>query len=687
MNREGISLKGISDISEAIGFRSLGVKLDFETLEKKVPLPAIAHWNQNHFVVVHKIKNGKVFIADPAYGHVTYKKEEFLKSWISNQHDGKEEGVLLLLEPSPDFYEQSDEKVDKSSFRFLFKYVFQYKSYLVQLVLGLLLGSLIQLIFPFLTQAVVDFGIGTRNLGFVYLILIAQLVLFASQMLVKFIQAWILIHLSTRINISLISDFLIKLMKLPIGFFDSKMTGDILQRIKDHGRIELFLTDSVLNSLFSVFTLVIMGAILAIYSLPIFLIFFVGSFLYVGWIFLFLKKRAQLDHKSFTQLAADQSNVIQLVTGMQEIKLNNIERSRRWEWERIQARLFQINLKKLSLSQYQQGGAQFINQAQNILIIFVAAKSVIQGDITLGMMMAITYIVGQLNGPIGSLISFVQQAQDANISLERLGEIHNMENEETAQDLTFDIFPSNYGLSIQGASFSYDGSEAGNVLEDLNLDIPEGRVTAIVGVSGSGKTTLLKLLLKFYSVQKGQIRVGNTPIDSLHSGNWRQKCGVVMQDGFIFSDTIANNIALEENIDKQRLLQAVEIANIKEFISELPLGFNTKIGQEGVGLSGGQKQRILIARAVYKNPDYLFFDEATSSLDAKNERVIMEKLERFFLGRTVVVVAHRLSTVKHADQIVVLDKGRVVEVGSHPDLVAKRGYYYTLVKNQLELGN
>ncbi|MEZ4776760.1 MAG: peptidase domain-containing ABC transporter [Bacteroidia bacterium] len=687
VDREGISLQGISEIAEAIGFRSLGVRLDFEKLANEAPLPTIAHWNQNHFVVVYKIKNDKVYVADPAYGMLVYSKQDFLKGWASDREKGAESGILLLMEPGPDFMDREEEKPDKSSFQFLFRYVFQFRKYLTQLFLGLILGSLLQLIFPFLTQAVVDFGVGTRNVGFVYLILIAQLVLFASQMAMQFIQAWILIHLSTRINISILSDFLIKLMKLPVGFFDSKKTGDLMQRIGDHRRIELFLTDAVLNSLFSIFTLLMLGFVLAVYSLPVFFIFLTGSLLYIGWILLFLKKRAQLDHRSFAQMAAEQSNIIQLITGMQEIKLNNIERPRRWEWERIQAKLFRINLKKLSLTQYQQGGARFFNQIQNILIIFVSAKAVIEGEMTIGMMMAITYIAGQLNTPIGQLISFVQQAQDAKISLERLGEIHNSPDEDEAGGIGNALMPADRSIHIQNLSFRYGGTESAEVLKQLNIHIPKGKITAIVGASGSGKTTLIKLLLKFYPPTQGQILVGNTRLEDILNRTWRGSCGVVMQDGFIFSDTVANNIAMEENIDKYRLQQAVAIANIRTFIDELPLGFNTKIGQEGMGLSGGQKQRILIARAVYKNPDYLFFDEATSALDATNERQIMENLERFFVGKTVIIVAHRLSTVKNADQIIVLENGKVVETGHHKALVDDRGQYYSLIKNQLELGN
>jgi ATP-binding cassette subfamily B protein len=687
MNREGISLLEISRIAEAIGLRSMGVKIDFDLLANEAPLPAVVHWNQNHFVVVHQIKGSNIYVADPGQGLIKYTKEEFYRGWCSDKEEGQKKGVVLLLEPQPDFFVHKDEEeVRKDRFSFLFKYLFQYKKYVFQLVLGLLLGSLLQLVVPFLTQAVVDFGIGTRNLHFVYLMLIAQLVLFASQTAVGFIRAWILIHISTRINISIISDFLIKLMKLPIGFFDSKMVGDLIQRIQDHRRIESFLTGSVLNSLFSFFSLIVFSCVLIFYSLPIFLIFITGSTLYVGWILIFLKRRAQLDHKSFAQMAANQSSLIQLIYGMQEIKLNNIEREKRWEWEGIQAKLFRISLQKLALSQYQQGGGQFFTQMQNIFITFLAAKLVIDGEMTLGMMMAITYIIGQLNGPISQLIGFIQQAQDAKISLERLGEIHGKKDEEGASEHLINQLPIDKTLSLSGLSFRYGGEESPVVLDDVQLEIPAGKVTAIVGMSGSGKTTLLKLLLKFYSPQYGQIKLGGFPLPQIQNHLWRDACGTVMQDGFVFSDTIAANIALKKPIDKLRLYQAVQVANIQDFIESLPLGYNTKIGQEGVGLSAGQKQRLLIARAVYKNPEFLFFDEATNALDANNEKIIMENLEAFFEQKTVVVVAHRLSTVKDADQIIVLDKGKIIERGSHETLTARQGAYYQLVKNQLELG-
>ena len=688
ITREGVSLLGISDAAEAIGFRTMGVKAPLQQMQEEQPLPFIAHWKQNHFVVVYKIKSDKVYVADPAHGLVTYTTEEFNKHWATTKKDGENVGVALLLQPTPAFYEMDGDKRSRTSFSFLLQYLKPHKKFLVQLALGMLLGSLLQLIFPFLTQSIVDVGINTQNLNFVYLVLIAQMVLFIARMTTDFIRSWILLHISTRINISLISDFLIKLMKLPIGFFDSKMIGDLMQRINDHHRIENFLTSETLNIMFSFVNLIIFGAVLAFYSLKIFTIFLIGSLLYIGWILLFMKKRRELDYKRFQQAADNQSNLFQLITGMQEIKLNNCEKQKRWDWERIQAKLFKVSIKGLALSQYQQAGTVFFNEGKNILITVVAATSVIKGDMTLGMMMAVQYITGQLNSPIAQMINFVQSTQDAKISMERLGEIHEKEDEENPDEQKITDLPLKKDITINNLTFQYEGPHSPKVLEDINITIPQNKITAIVGASGSGKTTLLKLMLGFYSPVKGKIQIGNTAIENYSQRMWRASCGVVMQDGFIFSDTIANNICVSDEIpDKQKLLNSVKVANIQEFIEALPLSYNTKIGQEGSGISQGQKQRILIARAVYKNPEYIFLDEATNALDANNERVIMDNLNEFFKGRTVIVVAHRLSTVKNADQIIVLDKGKIVENGTHEELTAKKGAYYKLVKNQLELGN
>ena len=688
ITREGVSMLGTSDAAESIGFRTMGVKIGLDKLAKESPLPCIAHWKQNHFVVIYKITKKQVYVADPAHGLIKYTRDEFLEQWASTKAEGEAQGVCLLLEPTPDFYKQEGEVRNKKTFRFLFSYLKPYGKFITQLILGMILGALLQLIFPFLTQAIVDIGISNQELGFISLILIAQLVLFISQASVEFIRSWILLHISTRVNISLISDFLIKLMKLPIGFFDSKMIGDLMQRIGDHTRIENFLTVSSLGILFSVVTLVIFSVVLAVYSIKILLIFLIGSGLYILWVLLFMKKRREVDYKRFAQMADNQSNLIQLITGMQEIKLNNCERQKRWDWEKIQAKLFKVNIKGLALNQYQQAGAVFFNQTKNILIIFVAAEAVVRGEMTLGMMMAVQYIIGQLNSPIDQMITFFRSAQDAKISLERLGEIHQSEDEENPEEPKVSSLPARKGITLRDLTFRYSGPHTDPVLKNLSFEIPENKMTAIVGASGSGKTTLVKLLLGFYPPDSGEVKIGELNIKNINGRFWRQKCGAVMQDGFIFSDTIARNISVsDEYIDRDKLMHAVNIANIQDFIESLPLSYNTKIGQEGVGLSQGQKQRILIARAVYKNPEFLFFDEATNALDANNEKVIMEKLDKFFEGKTAVVVAHRLSTVTKADQIVVLDKGELIEKGTHKELTKLKGAYYNLVKDQLELGS
>jgi ATP-binding cassette subfamily B protein len=697
--RAGVSMLGISDAAEKLGLKTIGIRTSFEKLAEDAPLPCLVHWKQEHFVVVYKIKikkgktknnlpKGTVYVADPGHGLIQFTIEEFCNNWLSTKKEGEEKGIALLLEPTPAFYEQEEENANRSKFFFIFRYLKPYYKHVVQLFLGLLLGSMLQLIFPFLTQSIVDYGISNQNLAFVTLILIAQLVLFTSQTIVGFIQSWILLHITTRINISMISDFLIKLMKLPIRFFDIKMIGDIMQRISDNGRVQGFLTSSTLSTLFSFFNLIIFSIVLGIYNLQILGIFFFASALYVLWIVLFLKKRRDLDYKRFAQASAHQSNLYQLITGMQEIKLNNCEKQKRWEWENIQAKLFKISIKGLALGQYQQAGGFFIDQGKNIIISFIAAKAVITGDMTLGMMMAMQYIIGQLNAPIGQLIGFIQSAQDAKISLERLGEIHNRDDEEDPNANKITLLPEKRDINIQNLSFQYEGPHSENVLNDVNIEIPNGKITAIVGTSGSGKTTLVKLLLGFYPPIKGEIKIGEYNLQNIHTHIWREHCGAVMQDGFIFSDTIARNIAVsDEIIDTNRLLHAAKVANIQEMVEAMPLGFNTKIGQEGQGISQGQRQRVLIARSVYKNPDYIFFDEATNALDAKNEKVIMENLNEFFKGKTVVIVAHRLSTVKNADNIIVLEKGKLVEQGTHAALTKLKGAYYELVKNQLELGN
>ena len=686
---EGVSLLNITRAAETLGLKTVGARCEVSNLVNK-NLPCILHWNQNHFVVLYKLKKGKIFyIADPGKGLVKYKLEEFKEHWISTKQDGAEKGVSMFLKPTEKFYKRKDiDRKEERSFKFLFSYIKKYRKYFGQIILGLLMGSILQLILPFLTQSIVDVGIKNQNIGFIWLILLGQLVLTISRTAIDFIRRWLLLHISLRINISLVSDFFIKLLKLPMSFFDTKLMGDLMQRMGDHNRVNSFLTQQTLSIVFSLFTFVVFSIVLLSYNWLIFAIFMLGSLLYGGWLALFLRRRKVLDYELFEQQAINNNKTYEFITSMQEIKLQDCEQRRRWEWEDVQADLFGVQMNSLKLQQTQEAGSIFINELKNIVITVVAATAVIHGQLTLGMMLAVQYIIGQLNSPVEQLMSFFYSVQDVKISLERINEIHRMDDENGKQGLETSVTDETKGIDMENINFKYDPHALKTIIDDVSLTIPKGKVTAIVGASGSGKTTLIKLMLGYYPVLGGQINIGGTDVNTLNKKWWRRQCGVVMQDGVIFSESIARNIAVDDKeIDKQRLQTAAEIACIHNYVMELPLKYNTKIGRDGVGLSQGQKQRILIARAVYKNPDYIFLDEATNSLDANNERMIVEHLDEFYKGKTVVIVAHRLSTVKNADQIVVLDKGKVVETGNHETLTAKRGAYYNLVKNQLELGN
>lgn len=686
---EGVSLLGISEAANKLGLHTICGRVTMEQLPQ-APLPCILHWSQNHFVVFYQIKKKKKFyIADPGKGLLTYTEKEFKDHWISTQSKGEEKGIAMFIQPTPAFYELSGETTNrKRSFKFLFGYIKQYRRYFGQIILGALVGCLLQLIFPFLTQAIVDVGITHQNLGIIYLILLGQLILTISRTSVDFIRRWILLHISMRINISLVSDFFIKLLKLPMSFFDTKLMGDLMQRMNDHNRVEKFLTTQMLNVTFSLLSFIVFGCVLLGYNTFIFLIFLIGSILYGIWIAIFLKRRKLLDYELFEKQAMNNNKTYQFITSMQEIKLQNCEQRRRWEWEDVQADLFQVNMKSLKLQQTQEAGSIFINEVKNIIITVLAATAVIHGQMTLGMMLAVQYIIGQLNAPVEQLMNFLYSLQDVKISLERINEIHEMENEENNKDALSAFHDRDKSLSFKNADFKYDPHNPNKTLDGINITIPEGKVTAIVGTSGSGKTTMIKLLLGYYPLLAGEITIGHTNLQKYNLKWWRKHCGVVMQDGVIFSESIARNIAVDDGeIDKERLLQAARIACIDSYIHSLPLKYNTLIGQDGIGLSQGQKQRILIARAVYKNPDYIFLDEATNALDANNERAIVENLMDFYKGKTVIIVAHRLSTVKNADQLIVIERGQIIETGTHTALIDRQGAYYHLVKNQLELGN
>lgn len=691
---DGVSIRGILNGAEAIKLRSLPVNISFDTLRDQAPLPCIVYWRQRHFLIVYEVTDTRVYVADPASGLLTYKKKDFIDGWLSGNQDPEAEGLAILLEPTSDFHkdEISVETKDnaKKGFNFLWPYLSPHRSTIVRLILGLIIATIIQLILPFLSQSVVDYGINYQNIGFINLILIAQLVLFISRTSVEVIRDWLLLHLGSRISITILSDFLIKMMKLPIPFFETRSVGDILQRIQDHRRLEQFLSEQSLMMLFSVFNLLVFGIVLLLYDFWIFFLYLVGTILYIVWVLIFMKKREKVDYMRFDQMSNTQSSSVQIIQGMPEIKLNNSEKRRRWEWEETQVKFFKVEMKNLSLLHIQRTGGTFISELKNILLTYVAAKGVIDGQITLGTMISIQYIIGQLNNPIRSFIDFIMSYQNARISLDRISDIHNQTEEDGGHAIKYLNPPETGDIHMEGLSFKYKGPTAPFVLENLNLEIPRGKVTAIVGVSGSGKTTLMKLLLKVYPLNTGSIKIGKVSLTDIETRAWRQKCGVVMQDGFIFSDTILRNITESDSeipVDRIRLSEAVRIANLEDFISTLPNGFNTILSTQGSNLSGGQRQRLLIARAVYKNPEYLFFDEATSALDANNERTIMENLENFYQNRTALIIAHRLSTVKNADQIIVLEEGKILEKGHHEELVRLKGKYYSLVKNQLELGS
>ncbi len=685
--RIGTNLENLSRAAEKIGFRTLGVQLSLDEI-KQAPLPCMLHWSQDHFVVLYKIHKNTFYISDPARGLVSYSREDFLAYWIGKEATPKtKKGIALLIEITPRFNtEEIQSDQSKLSFSFFLRYLKNKKSFVWQLLIGLILSSFLQLSFPFLTQSIVDVGIVNQDINFIYLILFAQLFLYMGKLSIEILRDWILLHIGTRVKVTMISDFIIKLMQLPISFYDSKLIGDIMQRMEDHERIRILLTSSSLNLVFSIFNILVFSIILAIYNASIFFVFLIGTIGYFLWFTLFLKKRALVDTEQFKESINDNTKVIELINGMQEIKLNNAERRKRWTWENIQVKLYKLDLKSLSISQYQTHGTDFINEIKNMIITVMAANLVIHGKITLGMLLAIMFMLGQLNLPVRLLLQFIREFQDASLSYNRLSEITNKKTENDEHAVHIADVSDKRSLKIRDVSFSYPGTNT-LCLKNISFTMVEDKVTALVGKSGSGKTTLLKLLLKFYEPASGTIEIGSTKLKNISNHSWRNYCGVVMQEGFIFDDTLKNNICLSDGvIDTKRLNNAIRISNLAQLMDELPMGSNTLIGNKGIGLSTGEKQRILIARAIYKNPDILFFDEATSALDTENEKIIVNNLDSYYASKTSLIIAHRLSTVKNADKILVLDKGEIVERGTHHELVQKKGYYYELVKNQLELG-
>lgn len=684
--KDGVSLLDLSEAAELIGLKTLAVEADIVQLQDVIPKPCIINWGNNHFVVVYHQDSSKVWIADPAQGKYKLNNDEFIQKWIGEDADVENSGIVLICQSTPDFYTFNGKESQKGSWQYVSNYFKQYKALIFQIIIGLFLGSTLQLLFPFFIKSIVDIGINNNDLSFIALVLIAQLILFISQISVEFIRNWNILHVGSRVNISLLSDFLIKLTKLPFRFFDTKLPGDLIQRFNDHERVQKFLSSTSLISIFSILNLLAFGVVLLFWNKAIFTIFIIGSLLNIVWVLGFMKWRKSLDIKRFEYNRDNQNSINEMITGMQDIKLFNAEKLKRWSWEKVQAKLFNTETENLKLEQVQRAGALFFNETKNLLIIYLVAQGVLNTTLTLGMLVAIQYIIGQLNMQINQLTEFLKSMQDAKISLERIGEIHLKENETVIEENNI-VFPSEGDIVLENVNFSYGGVNATPNIKNINLSIPNGKITAILGPSGSGKTTLLKILLNLYKPTEGNIKLGELNLLSVNPRLWRSKIGVVMQDGHLFSDSIAKNIALgEEIIDKRKLQQSINIANLQSYIEYLPLGYNTVIGPEGQGLSQGQKQRILIARAVYKEPDFLFFDEATSALDTFNEMLILENLKAAFKNKTIIIVSHRLSTVLKADQIVVMEDGEMIEVGSHEELTFVRGAYYQLVKNTLELG-
>jgi len=680
----GTTLYGLSTAAEKLGFRTITSKMTFKNFVKNFSLPTIVHWKQNHFIVVYKVKRNYIYVADPAIGKMKYDYKSFLEGWSSYENE-EAVGVALYLEPTPQIYAEDDSP--KISFSYFLSYFSNYKKQYLQVILGMLASMVIGFLVPFTTKSVIDIGINGKNINFINLMLIAQFVLAFSTIAIGFIQSWLFMHIATKIGLSITIGYIAKVMKLKIPYIERKTLGDFMQRMSDNGRIQAFISTSTISTVFSFTNVIIFGVVMATYNLKVLAVFLIGSSIYALWILLFIKKRREFDMKKFEQNSESQTSIVQIFNGIRDIKLFNFEKYKRWEWERIQAKIFKLSMRQLSLSQVQQTGAFVIEQSKNIIITYIIVTSVINGEISFGTMIAMQYILAQMGSPLQQLISLINSYQDAKVSLDRIAEIHNQEDEETLEDelnrINNPIEITSRTIQFQEVTFSYNKLILEPILNNINLTFPEGKFTAVVGASGCGKTTLIKLLLRFYSVDRGSISIGDLDLNNISINMWRNQCGAVLQDGYLFSGTIGENVALSsEGFDQASVISACKSTNIHDFIKTLPLGYKTKIGENGMDLSQGQKQRLLIARILYKKPDFVFFDEATNALDAENEKIVMKSLRTELVNKTIIFVSHRLSAISNADNIIVMDKGKVVEQGNHIHLMNSGGLYFNMFNSQ-----
>lgn len=687
IGKEGISMLGLSMAAEKAGMHSLCAKISIEQLANEIILPCILHWDNKHYVICHKVsgkKNLTFHICDPAFGCMKVCQKELYRHWISGKFEGEEVGVAMQIEPGINFHNKGIKKAPhKFSMKYFLKYIMPHKWSILQLLLGALVLISLGYISPFISQAIVDIGILKKDLAFIILMVIAQIIINTSKTIIIFFQSWISLRMNTIINVNLVSNYLNKLSQMPMSFFESKTMGDILQRIGDHDRIKSFLMNDTINVIFSITTFIAFVVVLGIYNIHILSIFLLGNAVYVTWVLSFMKYRKELDNKAFHESALLQNNMVQFIQGMQEIKLNCIEREKCWEWEHLQARLYKISRKAMLLGQIQSAGSLIFSSTTGVVLSYITAQKVVTGEMTLGMMTSLSFILGQVAAPIGSFIGFAQRYQDAKISLERLADIHSQDDEHKEYEEKKSILPKDKNIILNKVSFSYSGNINNLVLKNISIQIPQNKITAIVGKSGCGKTTLIKLLQGLYKPLSGEIMIGDTVLENINKYVWRNHIGAVMQDGYIFSDSISKNITLHNEVDIQKLESVLKAVNLNDFIQSLPHGYDTKIGNDGMQLSQGQRQRILLARILYRKPQVVFLDEATNALDTQNEFYIMNNIRELLYNHTIIIVAHRLSTIKKADNIIVIDNGEVIEQGTHERLLEQKGTYFQLINTQL----